>query len=202
MRLEDTITVELIVRDRRCVCVGGCDEVAYKVEKLIRSGARVEIFAQRSAVRPRLAGLLNDSTVILTERAPTREELEGAAVVFLSPDEEALGATLAEHARRTGTLVCTLDRPHASTFVNPGSADVSGLRVTVASGGAAPALVRRMREDLESILGTPRLAAFVRRLGELRQSLPRGSRGEALREKVSGFRLEGRLVFPAWWDEA
>ena len=126
----------------------------------------------------------------------------GAAVVFVSPEEEALGASLAATARDNGTLVCTLDRPAASTFVNPGSADVSGLRVSVASGGLAPALVRRLREDLESILGAPELGVFVRRLGELRQALPRGARAEALREKVAGFRLEGRLVFPAWWDEA
>lgn len=202
MKLEDTITVELVVRDRRCVCVGGCDEVAYKVEKLVRSGARVEVYAERSALSPRAARAIDDELVMLVERAPKPDEIAGAAVVFVSPEEEALGAGLAAAARDNGTLVCTLDRPAASTFVNPGSADVSGLRVSVASGGLAPALVRRLREDLESILGAPELGVFVRRLGELRQALPRGARAEALREKVAGFRLEGRLVFPAWWDEA
>ena len=197
MKLEDTITVELVGRDRRCVCVGGCDEVAYKVEKLVRSGARVEVYAERSALSPRAARAIDDGLVMLVERAPKPDEIAGAAVVFVSPEEEALGASLAATARDNGTLVCTLDRPAASAFINPGSADVSGLRVTVASGGLAPPLGPGLAEEFEMVLGPPGLGHFVWEAAERREARP-----EARREKVAGFRLEGRLVFPAWWDEA
>lgn len=202
MKLEDTVTVELVVRGRRAVAIGGCEEIATKVDRLVRAGANVELFSSRSDLCARLRSLVQAESIALVERRPSREDVDGAAVVFVSPNEESLGAELAAAARERGTLVCTLDRPEAATFVNPGSADVSGLRVTVSSGGTAPALVRRLREDLEAILGGPGVAGFVRELGELRRALPRGERGAVLREKIAGFRLEGRVVFPRWYDEA
>ncbi len=202
MRLEDTVPIGLVVRGRRCVVVGGCDEVSFKVDRLVGAGGLVEVFAGRGELCDRLNERVSRSEVELVERPFVEADADGAAVVFVSPLHEAIGAGLAARAMRTGTLVCTLDRPAASTFVNPASTDVSGLRLTVASGGAAPALVKRIREDLEAMLGDPRLAAFVRRLGELRRALPPGARGPAMKEKVAGFKIEGRVVFPPWADEA
>jgi len=200
VRLDETISVELVVRGRRCVAVGGCREVLFKVERLVKAGALVEVFADRGAVVAGLARLIDDGSVTLKPRRSLN--VVGAAVVFVSPEEEPVGAELAARARETGTLVCTLDRPEASTFSNPASADVSGLRVTVASGGVSPALVKRLRQNLEAILGDPRLAAFVRALGDLRSRTPRGERAKAMGDRVEGFRLEGRLVFPPWADGA
>ncbi|NUO53950.1 MAG: bifunctional precorrin-2 dehydrogenase/sirohydrochlorin ferrochelatase [Polyangiaceae bacterium] len=202
MRLEDTIPIGLVVRDRRCVCVGGCEEVAWKVERLLAAGAKIEVFAKREELCERLAGRVREGAVRLVDPADGGADVEGAAVVFVSPMHEGLGHELFERAKEHGTLVCTLDRPAASTFVNPASTDVSGLRITVASGGAAPALVKRIREDLEALLGDPRMASFVRRLTEMRAKLAPGARGAAMRDKVVGFRLVGKLVFPSWADEA
>jgi siroheme synthase-like protein len=199
VRLEDTIPIGLVVRGRRCVCVGGCEEVASKVERLLAARAEIEVFAKREELCDRLAARVREGEVRLVD--PAGADVEGAAIVFVSPLHEAIGHELFERAKERGTLVCTLDRPAASTFVNPASTDVSGLRITVASGGAAPALVKRIREDLEAILGDPRMATFVRRLGEMRAALSPGARGAAMREKVVGFKLEGKLVFPSWADD-
>jgi siroheme synthase-like protein len=201
VRLEDTIPIGLVVRGRRCVCIGGCEEVASKVERLLSAGGAIEVFARREELCERLAARVREGEVRLVDPAGGAADVEGAAVVFVSPAHDAVGHELFERAKERGTLVCTLDRPAASTFVNPASTDVSGLRITVASGGAAPALVKRIREDLEAILGDRRMASFVRRLAEMRSALAPGTRGAAMRDKVVGFKLEGKLVFPSWADE-
>jgi len=166
----------------------------------LAAGAEIEVFAKREELCETLAARVREGAVRLIDPAGGGADVEGAAVVFVSPMHEAFGHELFERARERGTLVCTLDRPAASTFVNPASTDVSGLRITVASGGAAPALVKRIREDLEAILQDRRMEAFVHRLTEMRAKLAPGARGAAMRDKVVGFKLEGKLVFPSWAD--
>jgi siroheme synthase (precorrin-2 oxidase/ferrochelatase) len=75
---------------------------------------------------------------------------------------------------------------------------MSGVRVTVATGGVAPSVAKRLREDLEAVLGDARLARMMAELARLRAALPPGERGDAVRARAEGLRLEARLVLPAW----
>ena len=97
-------------------------------------------------------------------------------------------------------LLCVLDRPELSTFVNPAAFEVSGLGVRLFSHGVSPGLVKRLREGLEAGLADARLARFVERLSALRDTLPRGERAERMRRAVEGFEIQLRLRFPDWFD--
>ncbi len=202
MSLDDTIPIELFVRGRRCVAVGACEAIEGKVSRLLRAGAVVELFAELGRVSPALQELVRRGDVALVERPCDPGDILGAAAVFVSPQEEGSGERLSHAAREAGVPLCTLDRPAACTFFNPASTDVGGLRISIASGGAAPALVKRIREDLQGIFSDARLARFVVQLSTLRTTLPADQRAAALRDRVEGFRVEGRLVFPGWVDEA
>ena len=84
-----------------------------------------------------------------------------------------------------GRLVCTLDRPELSTFVNPAVARASGLTMTFATGGVSPGAMRRIREDLEALFGDPRFARFLDALSGLRARLPRGERAARMAEAAT-----------------
>jgi siroheme synthase-like protein len=193
--LSSTIPIELVVRGRRAVVVGGGGEAMSKLRRLARGGAAIEWWSTEGASDEELreAAALGAET---RTGSPTTRELEGAAIVFVATAHEALGAELAELSRRTGALVCTLDRPMHSTFVNPAVAEGAGIRAAISTGGASPALAKRLRQELERALSSPELAAFVRRIAALRRETPRGLRGPVMDEALEGFGFETRWRFP------
>ena len=192
-----TLSIELIVRGRKALVVGGCRECALKLPRLLSAGARVRVVVEGS-VEPSILEQFERGKIELERRAFRSEDLDEVAVTFVSPDLEHLGAQLAAEASLRGTLVSTLDRPSASTFVNPAVVERQGLKIAFSSGGVAPALLRRIREDLERAFEEPRLGDLLRALGEVRASLPRGERAEKLRTLVEGFSVRTSFTFPTW----
>src|SRR5690606_22928164 len=111
-------------------------------------------------------------------------------------------AAQAEKARAAGRLFCVLDRPELSTFANPAVADVAGIGLRLFGGGAAPGLTRRLREELERVLGEPRFARFVAELASMRRAWPRGERPARTLRALEGFALEGRFRLPSWFADS
>ncbi len=195
--VEGTLSVELVARGKKALVVGACRECALKLPRLLAAGARVHVVAD-GAVDPLFVESAARGDIVLERRAFEDGDWEGAVVTFVSPEHEAIGARLAERATATGRLVSTLDRPLACTFINPAVVERQGLKVTLSSGGAAPALLRRLREDLERAFDDPTLGELVRALRDVRRGLPKGERSVELRRLVEGFGLEVSFTFPAW----
>ncbi|MFO0611904.1 MAG: NAD(P)-dependent oxidoreductase [Polyangiaceae bacterium] len=195
----DTLPVELLVRGRRAVVIGGDAECAAKVERLLVGGAVVHVFPEGTAPLDAIVARAREGAIAIEERPFEDRDAVGACVVFLSPAHEALGARLAARARVEGTLVCTLDRPEASTFINPAVARGAGLSVSISSGGAAPALVKALRQELERWLGDEALGRFVAELARARRQTPRTARGARAKELLEGFRVDVKAMFPAWF---
>jgi siroheme synthase (precorrin-2 oxidase/ferrochelatase) len=73
----------------------------------------------------------------------------------------------------------------------------------VATGGGAPALAKRMREQLEAALDNPRFRQFVDELAELRDELQAGepdfeARREQLTRALDTFALTISVRYPDW----
>jgi precorrin-2 dehydrogenase / sirohydrochlorin ferrochelatase len=197
-----TFTIELDVRGRDALVVGGRGEAASKIERLVLAGARLTVIAEGD-VDAWVEEAAREGRVELLRRAARESDAEGRAIVFLEPGgagDEDLSRRLFERAKVSGALVCTLDRPEVSTFINPAVVHVSGLTLTVSTGGVSPAMARRIREDLEALFSEARFARFLSKLGELRAGLPRGERGARIKEAVKGFAIEARLRFPGWFE--
>jgi precorrin-2 dehydrogenase/sirohydrochlorin ferrochelatase len=127
-------------------------------------------------------------------------DLEGKAVVFVAPGDESLSRALGDWAARAGRLVCTIDRPEMSTFVNPAVVQAADLTMSFGSGGASPGVLRRIREDLAVLFSDERFARYLAALRRLRDTLPRGARAARMSQAVQGFRIEARLCFPTWFE--
>jgi precorrin-2 dehydrogenase/sirohydrochlorin ferrochelatase len=193
------LPVGLDLRDRPALVVGAGPEIPAKVERLLAAGARVTVIA--ADPDPAMLDLAARGAVALHRRAPEDADMDGAAVVFAAPAATPVDALREARwyarARSEGRLVCAVDRPESSTFVNLALARAPSLTVAVGTDGASPALARRIREDLEAAFADPRFARFIARLAALRTSLPRGARARAA-DAVKGFALEVALRFPAW----
>lgn len=193
--------VELDVAGREVLVVGAQGEVVSKIGRLLEAGARVVVMATGQVDAP-IAQWAAEGRVKLERREAQIEDVEGKALVFVATIDAERAPIFYKRAVDEGRLLCTVDRPELSTFVNPAVVRASGLTMTFASGGAAPGAMRRIREDLEALFSDPRFGRFLDALGRLRAGLPRGQRAEKMAEAVRGFGIEAVLRFPRWLDES
>lgn len=195
--------IELDLKDREALVVGMGPEVPAKIDRLLAAGAKVTLIAD-APIDADLEQRTKDGALRVERRGLEDRDLEGKAIVFLAPfhtpEEEAIARRLHETAVRDGRLVCSIDRPECSTFVNAAVISAPGLIITVSTEGKSPGTARRIREDLTALFSDPRWARYIAALGEMRARLPRGERAARMAEAVKGFAVEARLRFPGWFD--
>ncbi len=198
------LPIELDVHGREALFIGACTEAISKIDRLLDAGARITLI-EDGAIPQELTAREQDGKIRVLRRTPNDEDLAGKALVFIAPfttpEQEERARRLYEGALAAGRLVCTIDRPEASTFINAAIVDVPGMTMSFSTGGASPGLLRRVREDLGALFGDPRFGRFVAMLGALRQKLPRGERATKMAEAVQGFAIEARLRYPEWFDQ-
>lgn len=196
------LPVEVDVAGREALVVGANVEVLSKIDRLLAAGARVLVVAP-GEVDPSIEERVRtapEGRLQIARRAVTEQDAIGKAIVFIATPLDALAGPFHERARREGTLLCTLDRPELSTFVNPAMVRASGLTITFATGGTSPGAMRRIREDLEALFSDPRFGRFLGALADLRARLPRGERAARMAEAVRGFAVDATLRFPGWFE--
>ncbi len=113
-------------------------------------------------------------------RKPGADLFAGAALAFVVASDEAEAVQLTGFARAAGVPVNAVDRPQLSDFITPSIVDRGDIIVAISSGGAAPVLVRRIREKIEALL-PPRLGALAGFARSFRQAVT--SRLEPMRRR-------------------
>lgn len=175
----------LELQGRRVVVVGGGPVGERKVDGLLAVGADVMVVSPD--ITPALKRHAETGRIALVERIYRDGDLEGATLVFTALGDPRATAAVAEEARRRGIWLNAADDPAHCTFILPAVVRRGPLTVSVASGGATPALTRALREHLENTLGPEwgvlaELAAVARR--ELRAS-GRAADGESWRRALA-----------------
>ena len=189
------LLVNLRLEGRRCVVVGSGEEAARRATLLDEIGALVVI--AHSEDQAALGATLGPPRVSATGRCFHPSDLHGAWLAIVATEDETVAAEAAEAAEQQRVLCCVLDSPARSTFFNVARARSGPLTVGIASDGLVPALVRRLREELQRVLDEGKVDSFARDLARLRASTGGEQRALALREAVARIRLEGGFVIDA-----
>lgn len=153
----------LDVRNQTCLVVGGGRVAAGKAIALAQAGAAVRVVA------PRAARMLRETAGITVEMRPYAPGDEaGAALVFAATDDASVNALVAARCRAAGVWCCVADDPGAGDFVTPATVRRGDLTVSVSTGGASPALAKRLRRELEGEFPEA-YAAYTAFLREMRE---------------------------------
>lgn len=184
--------LNLLLDDRKCVVVGGGSEAALRAGNLLEAGARVLVVGEEAT--PGL-DLLASPRLRLERRPFDDADLDDAWLV--------VQATLdADLARRVGSLCqarriffCAVDQPENSSYAHLALVRAGSLTLAIGTEGRAPALGRRLREELARVLGEARAAEEVERLAALRTATPNAERKEALSRAVADVHFTGALRF-------
>ncbi|MFW2405493.1 MAG: siroheme synthase CysG [Gammaproteobacteria bacterium] len=138
------------LRNRPCLVVGGGEVAARKIELLRRSGARVSVNAPE--LNAELTQLAANGDI---EHIAGRFEpglVAEAVLTIAATSDRAVNAQIAGAAAALNRLCNVVDDPELSSFVVPAIVDRSPIVIAVGSGGEAPVLARRLRQQIESWL--------------------------------------------------
>jgi precorrin-2 dehydrogenase/sirohydrochlorin ferrochelatase len=108
-------------------------------------------------------------------RALDPETYRGAALVFISGEDEAFARLAAQAAKEAGAPVNVVDRPELCDFFTPALVDRGEVVAAVGTGGASPVLAQMLKQKLEEDVpeGAGRLAALLRQYRDaVRQAFP------------------------------
>jgi siroheme synthase-like protein len=183
--------VFLEMKDRPCVVVGGGTVAERKVEGLLAAGATVTVISPE--LTPALAALRDEGRLRHVARAYREGDLEGHEVAVVATDDGAVNAEVAREGRRSAsgrTWVNAVDDPPNCDFILPSVVRRGEIVIAVSTGGASPALSRRLREELEAFLDED-YAPLADLLQDVRQELR--LRGVVVDAEAWQRAIDGRL---------
>ena len=166
------------------------------------AGKRIVIVGEGEAADAK-ARLFEGSPAELVRQAAGPAALDpqayrGALIVFIASDDADFARSAADAARIAGALVNVVDTPAMSDFATPAIVDRGVALAAIGTGGAAPVLATRLREELEARwperLGD--LAELLRLVrGDVRARFPAGpDRRKALRGLLEGPAADAALA--------
>lgn len=158
--------VNLNIHDQVCLVIGGGVVAKRKVEALIACRPRIVLISPELCEG--LAIFAEKNQIEWKQRDFQSGDLKGAKLVFAATDNRVTQQKIAEEADRAGILVNVVTDPESCSFQVPAMFRQGNLLITVATGGASPALAALIRKELEMEYGKEyrvllTLMALVRR---------------------------------------
>lgn len=157
------------LENRRSVVIGGGKVAARKAQSLLEAGASVSAISPEFC--PEFSALGGPQAAVeMIPRAYQSGDLAGAFLVIAATDDPQVNQAVWREALQQGCLVNVVDDPQHSNFIVPAVVQRGEIKIAVTTGGASPALARRLRERLEALVG-PEYADLAALLADLRPEL-------------------------------
>ena len=136
---------------QRCLVIGGGEVATGKVLGLIEAEARPVVISPD--ITPELAALAAEGRIEHQPRPFVPSDVAGAFLVIAATDNPELNRQIWAAACRQGALVNVVDAPQLCHFHAPSVIRQGDFVVSIATGGAAPALAARIRRELAARFG-------------------------------------------------
>jgi len=188
---DPVFPIALLLKGRACLVVGSSAELVARTQALLDVHARPTVVSQapNEAIRAFAAA----GKIALYEREFVDSDLSGKWLAVLVDENPALAARMASIAEIERVFFCAVDQPEHNSFAHMAQARAGLLTIAISTAGQAPALGRRLREELERLLSAAKMAEFVEKLAELRQRTPSSERRKVLGDAVSSVHFRGEL---------
>ncbi len=168
--LENLFPVNLNLKGRKCLVVGGGRVAERKVNSLLQCGA--EIWIASPKLTEKLGKLIKEERINFAGTHYETEYLQDCALAISAVDDPSVNARVADDCFARNIPVNAVDDPERCSFTVPSVLRRGSLCITVSTDGKSPLLSRRIREKLESSFG-PEYAEFLDLMGEIRSRVIR-----------------------------
>lgn len=131
---------------KRCVIVGGGTIAQGKIAALRQAGAIITLISPDATPGIQKAAQMGDVEWLARKYQPG--DLEGAFIAVAATNVWHVNREIYEEADRMGVLLNVVDDPDLCTFIAPSIVKRGPVTLAISTGGASPALARKMRETL------------------------------------------------------
>lgn len=184
--------INVDVKGRSVVVIGGGKVAHQKIVGLLQAGARVHVISPLRC--PEIEDLAREGRLQITSREYREGDVNGALLVFGATNQPQVHQRVHEEARNKGVFFNAVDEPQECDFTVPARVERGELLFTISTGGEAPFLSKALRKRLEQLFG-PECEDWVFLLGRLRERLKAEGRKDELLPffEEEGERLLGHL---------
>ena len=138
--------VYLNLAGKHCVILGGGTIAQGKIAALRDAGAKITVISPEATDGIKRAAQRGD--VAFEQREYQAGDLEGAFIAVAATNVWHVNRQIYEEAEERGVLLNVVDDPDQCTFIAPSIVRRDPITLAVSTGGASPALARKMRETL------------------------------------------------------
>ena len=138
--------VYLNLAGKRCVILGGGTIAQGKLAALRDAGAKITVISPQSTDGIKRAAQRGHVTLLQREYQPG--DLAGAFIAVAATNVWHVNRQIYEEAEERGVLLNVVDDPDQCTFIAPSIVRRDPITLAISTGGASPALARKMRETL------------------------------------------------------
>jgi precorrin-2 dehydrogenase/sirohydrochlorin ferrochelatase len=138
--------VYLNLEGRRCVVIGGGQVAEGKILKLIDSGAKIIVISPDAT--PAIRDAADRGVIEFNLRMHQSGDLQGAFLAIAATNDRVVNQEIFEEAEKLGVLLNAVDDPPRCSFIAPSIVERGPVTLAISTGGASPALARKLRETL------------------------------------------------------
>ncbi|MEZ4237213.1 MAG: bifunctional precorrin-2 dehydrogenase/sirohydrochlorin ferrochelatase [Myxococcota bacterium] len=153
---------------RRVVVVGGGPIAAERVRAVLGADGDVTLVAPSAVAELRARAARGELRWV--PRRVREADLDGAEMVLVAVDDEAVGSWVSAGCRARRIPVSVADQPARCDFWFPAVLRDGPVQIAVSTGGNGPALARRLRDRIARALPAD-VGEAVQRFGALRQAV-------------------------------
>ncbi len=158
----DHFPIFLSTKGQRIVLSGGGDAALAKLRLLMKSQAKISVYAPEPA--PEITAWAEEGRLTLHRRPLRLGDVLCAKLFYAADEDETEDARTAAIARAEGALVNIVDNLQDSAFITPAIVDRDPVTIAIGTEGAAPVLARAIKADLEERL--PATLGTLARIGK------------------------------------
>ena len=138
------------LKNRPVLVVGGGHVALRKIEALLKAQAKVKVVAEK--LHSSVQALVDEQKVEWLATRFKDEQVNQAYLVIAATDDNALNQQVFNAAEAQQRLVNVVDDQPRCSYIFPSIIDRSPVQIAISSGGAAPVLIRLLREKLEALI--------------------------------------------------
>ena len=132
---------------KKCVILGGGTETGKKLPRLIECGADITVVTPKTTRE--VLQIINTHSIAWVKRTYQEGDLQGAFLAIDSTNDSATNKAVSKEAIKEKTLLNVVDVTNLCTFIAPAVVVRGEVTAAISTGGASPALARKLREELE-----------------------------------------------------
>ena len=144
--MSDYYPVYLNLKGRTCIIIGGGRVAEGKISRLREAGAGITVISPQ--VTPVIRAAAQEGHLEWRDREYQDGDLQEAFLAIAATNVRSVNRQIFQEAERLNVLLNVVDDAPLCTFIAPSIVERGPVTLAISTGGASPALARKLRESL------------------------------------------------------